>query len=71
MVIVDEFLDWCEKHRAPDTYRWYKDRLESFCKHLAQIVSKSRGAPAFNSRGDTGSVSATIRLTPTAVPDSE
>src|ERR1700733_15085939 len=34
IVIVDEFLDWCEKHRAPDTYRWYKDRLESFCKTI-------------------------------------
>jgi integrase len=31
VVLVDEFLDWTEKHRAPDTYRWYKDRLESFC----------------------------------------
>ena len=34
VVIVDEFLDWCEKHRAPDTYRWYKDRLNSFCKTI-------------------------------------
>jgi integrase len=34
VVIVDEFLDWCERHRAPDTYRWYKDRLESFCKTI-------------------------------------
>lgn len=23
VVIVDEFLDWCEKHRATHTYRWY------------------------------------------------
>lgn len=30
VVLIDEFLDWCEKHRAPDTYRWYKDRLNSF-----------------------------------------
>jgi integrase len=30
VAIVDEFLDWCQKHRAPDTYRWYKDRLNSF-----------------------------------------
>lgn len=30
VVIIDEFLDWCDKHRAPDTYRWYKDRLNSF-----------------------------------------
>jgi integrase len=34
LLIVDEFLDWCEKHRAPDTYRWYKDRLQSFCKTI-------------------------------------
>jgi integrase len=30
VVIVDEFLDWCNKHRAPDTYIWYRDRLNSF-----------------------------------------
>jgi integrase len=30
VVIVDEFLDWCEKNRAIDTYWWYKDRLNSF-----------------------------------------
>ncbi len=30
VVLIDEFLDWCEKHRAADTYRWYKDRLNSF-----------------------------------------
>ena len=34
VVLVDEFLDWCEKHRAADTYRWYKDRLNSFCKTI-------------------------------------
>lgn len=32
LLIVDEFLDWCEKHRSPDTYRWYKDRLNDFCR---------------------------------------
>jgi len=30
VVIVDEFLGWCEANRAPATYRWYKDRLNSF-----------------------------------------
>lgn len=34
VVIVDEFLEWCEKHRASDTYRWYLDRLNSFCKTI-------------------------------------
>jgi integrase len=39
LVIVDEFLDWCCKHRAPDTYRWYKDRLESFCKTIESTLT--------------------------------
>lgn len=34
VVVIDEFLDWCEKHRAPDTYRWYKDRLNEFCQSI-------------------------------------
>jgi len=29
-VVVDAFLDFVELHRAPDTYRWYKDRLQAF-----------------------------------------
>jgi integrase len=28
--IIDNFLDWCQNHRSPDTYRWYRDRLERF-----------------------------------------
>jgi integrase len=39
IVLVDEFLDWCEKHRADDTYRWYKDRLESFCKSIEATLT--------------------------------
>lgn len=30
LAIMDAFLDWCQKHRAPDTYQWYRDRLERF-----------------------------------------
>ena len=30
LALIDKFLGWCEKNRAPDTYRWYKDRLEVF-----------------------------------------
>src|SRR3712207_7626465 len=32
VVIIDEYLEWCQKHRSPDTYRWYKDRLNDFCQ---------------------------------------
>ena len=28
--IVDLFLDWCQKYGAPDTYEWYRFRLERF-----------------------------------------
>ena len=45
VVIVDEFLDWCEKHRAPDTYRWYKDRLESFCKTIEPTLTADQLKP--------------------------
>lgn len=30
VVLLDEFLGWCETNRAAATYRWYKDRLDSF-----------------------------------------
>jgi integrase len=33
-VVVDAFLDFVEKHRASDTYRWYKDRLQLFCNAI-------------------------------------
>lgn len=29
-VIIDLFLDWSQKHRTPDTYGWYRYRLERF-----------------------------------------
>ena len=29
--LVDSFLEWVQQNRAPDTYRWYKDRLQLFC----------------------------------------
>ncbi len=31
-VVIDLFLDWCQKHRAPDTYEWYRYRLERFVR---------------------------------------
>ena len=29
-VLMDLFLDWCEKHREARTYDWYKDRCQGF-----------------------------------------
>ena len=28
--LINQFLDWCEKHRAPKTYEWYRQRLQLF-----------------------------------------
>ncbi len=28
--IIDAFLEFCSKNRAPDTYRWYRDLLQKF-----------------------------------------
>jgi integrase/recombinase XerD len=39
VVLVDQFLDWCQKNRAPDTYRWYKDRLEPFCNAIPATLA--------------------------------
>src|SRR5262249_51217209 len=28
--IFDKFLDWCEKHREPRTFEWYRDHIQDF-----------------------------------------
>jgi hypothetical protein len=45
VVIVDEYLDWCQKHRSPDTYRWYKDRLDDFCQAITAELTVDRLKP--------------------------
>lgn len=30
--LIDAFLDWVQKHRAADTYEWYRHRLERFAQ---------------------------------------
>lgn len=34
--VLDKFLDWTEKNKAPRTYEWYRDHLQSFLNHLGQ-----------------------------------
>lgn len=31
-VVIDAFLDWTQRHKAPDTYEWYRYRLERFAR---------------------------------------
>ena len=35
--IFDKFLTWTEKHRAADTYEWYRSRLELFVKKYPDL----------------------------------
>jgi integrase/recombinase XerC len=32
--LLDKYLDWVEKHRAPRTYDWYQEHLDSFVNSL-------------------------------------
>jgi len=32
--VIDDYLEWCQQHRAEETYRWYLDRLQSFAKTI-------------------------------------
>ncbi len=35
--IIDAFLEWTEKHRAPDTYEWYRYRLQRFIERYPDL----------------------------------
>lgn len=43
--VVDAFLDWCCKHRSPDTYRWYRDRLQEFARHIEPTLTVGQFRP--------------------------
>ncbi len=43
--VVDAYLEWCSKHRAPDTYRWYRDRLQEFARHIDPTLSVAQLRP--------------------------
>lgn len=30
VALLDRFLEWTQKHRATDTYEWYRQRLKLF-----------------------------------------
>ena len=30
VAIFDDFLNWVQKNKAPDSYRWYRDLLQKF-----------------------------------------
>lgn len=36
--VVDLFLDWTQKHRAPRTYEWYLERTQAFLKTVPDLT---------------------------------
>lgn len=40
--VLDTFLGWCKDHRAPDTYEWYRWRLELFSRHVGAGLAADR-----------------------------
>ncbi len=37
--VADAFLDWLQKHRASDTYEWYRYRIERFCQKNPDLLA--------------------------------
>ncbi|MCA9026818.1 MAG: tyrosine-type recombinase/integrase [Planctomycetaceae bacterium] len=35
--IIEAFLDWTQRNRAPDTYEWYRQRLQAFADHVGDL----------------------------------
>ena len=38
-VLADAFLDWVKKERAPDTFEWYRYRLQRFCEKHPKLTA--------------------------------
>ncbi len=36
-VIADAFLEWVKQHRSPDTFEWYRYRIERFCQKYPDL----------------------------------
>ena len=45
VAILDAFLGWCQKHRAPRTYDWYRDYLQSFARSIPRDLVVERLRP--------------------------
>lgn len=43
--VLDAFLDFVQRHRSPDTYRWYKDRLQRFLDFVPATLTTAQLKP--------------------------
>lgn len=40
-VVLDKFLGWCQEHRKPATYEWYRWRLQLFVEHVGVALTSA------------------------------
>lgn len=72
--VLDEFLTWCEKHKAPLTFAWYRDRIQAFVRtvpgmtvsdlkpiHVERWVDAHPGWSASHQRGSKVAVQRAFR----------
>ena len=60
--IIDAFLEWVSKNRSPDTYEWYRYRLQRFIKHVRIFERRNSAHTTFR----PGSIRTTSRSLPDA-----
>ena len=41
VTIIDAFLDWTDRNRSPDTYEWYRYRLQRFVDRYPEMKVSS------------------------------
>jgi integrase len=45
VAVIDQFLDWVERRKAPRTYEWYRRHLQNFARSIPKDLSVSRLKP--------------------------
>ncbi len=45
VAICDAYVDWVQEHRPPDSYRWYKDRLQRFVENIPPALRVTQLRP--------------------------
>lgn len=45
LAILDAYLIWCEQHRSPATYEWYRWRLQLFAESIPRHLTVSQMKP--------------------------
>ena len=51
VAIIDEFLDWVQRHRSPESYEAYRYRLQRFAERYPDLVARSTRAPSRREMG--------------------